>query len=46
MEGMRFKAVPSIQQTEENEGKAFSWAFNSSYERRKRRAKAGWDYVE
>jgi hypothetical protein len=43
VEGIRFKAVSSIQQTKENTGKPFSWALNLLYERCKRRAKAGRD---
>jgi transposase len=51
MKGTRFEAVSSIQQTVTRELKAireaaFSWAFDSLYERCKRCTEAGGDYVE
>jgi hypothetical protein len=51
MKGMKFEAVSLIQQTVTRELKAiweeaFSRAFGSLYERCKRCAKAGKDYIE
>jgi hypothetical protein len=51
MKGTKFEAVSSIKQTLTRELKAireeaFSLEFDSLYERCKRCAEAGWDYIE